>query len=166
MAVLKTIRTVFFDVSDDLSAHIAEQISEKIRSKQIISTVHRRVLDYAGYYSISQANAEYIIRLEVTQESCKTRVCPLYVKYCTGNPRRDTTRSQVAEKLMEHHLQMIGYTPDMCGSELIPWENIKNFSWFWKSTAPYINLKVSCGTNKEKMLIKALSNGILSYFKR
>lgn len=167
MPVQRTSKTVYFDVTDEFSADIAEKVSAYLKPKNLVCSVNRRVNDYAGYCRIAEAGADYTIRLDIEEGTRKTmKVCPLYVKYCTGHPRRDTARSHEAEKKLERALQLIGKTPDKGGSELVPWQEIKDFPWFWNDDKPYLVLRLYCRKGKEDRLAQAVTDGIAGYFGR
>lgn len=167
MPVEKTIRKVFFDVSDELSATIAEQVSSQLELKRVKGSVHKRIIEYAAYNNIAEAEADYTICLKVEQGVRKAvTVRPFLVKHCTGNPTRDTARSHEAVNKLEHELRLIGRKPSPGGAEIIPWEAVKQFPWFWKSTEPYLILCTQCRQGNEPILAGIIADGILDYFGR
>lgn len=166
--IQKTEKKLILSTGNDLSYRVAEKIKSIVEKKKVNTLIFNGSSNYAHFAKIAKEDPDYAVTLSIgSSNKPEVTVLPYRVEHCTGNPRRDTTESQIASKKVTQALQMIDRFPtSRSGSVELQYDIIRDFEWFVKSKNPFIDLRATCSEDGEDELAEAIANGVLNYWRR
>lgn len=144
---------------------IANDIAAVLKSEHFNNvTVLDTPNSYAAYYGIAQEAPVYTLFVkEAVHPKVKlTKVEGLATSRGGRCVKRDTTESRKAHGFYKHHLKMLGLEPVLIGAAEIPFDEIKDISWFYTDKSPMLYLEIP---NTEGMSL-AVADAIKDYFRR